>query len=431
MAKLRLPRAYHRLWWATGIDNLGNGAYAAAVPLLAVTVTRDPRLVSLVSTAAYLPWLPLSLAAGSLADRHDRATLMWRAQAVQAVVAATTAILVATGALGIWVLVVTAFALGACDVVFDTAAQAILPDLVARPLLHRANGRQQAITTSAEQFAGPPLGGLLFAAGAALPFALDAVSFTASAVLVASLPRRARPAGRTKAAIGEGVRWLRRHRLLRTLAILLGVNTFCGQLATVTLVLLATQTLHVGARGYGLLLASAALGSVLGGLVNARVVAGIGARAAIVTALAVNAAAFAGIGLSPDVLVLGACLAVNGFATTLWNIVAVGVRQQLVPAPLLGRVTGVYRLLGWGLIPFGSLTGGLVAHGFGLRTPYLVAGVVRGIALVVALPVLAGSAGLGRGLGFRLRRRGGGALASSFEELPAVAQDDRRRHETE
>ncbi|WP_326953683.1 hypothetical protein [Amycolatopsis sp. NBC_01286] len=65
-----------------------------------------------------------------------------------------------------------------------------------------------------------------------------------------------------------------------------------------------------------------------------------------------------------------------------------GSGQHLVPSALLGRVTSVYRLLGWGLIPFGALAGGLVAHGFGLRTPYLVAAVVRGIALVVALPAL-------------------------------------------
>src|SRR2546425_1214870 len=81
---VRLPKAYRRLWWATGIDNLGTGAFTAAVPLLTVTITRDPRLVSLVSAAAYLPWLLLSLPAGALADRHDRAGLMWRAQAVQA-----------------------------------------------------------------------------------------------------------------------------------------------------------------------------------------------------------------------------------------------------------------------------------------------------------------------------------------------------------
>ncbi|GAB3157818.1 MFS transporter [Amycolatopsis sp. NPDC004378] len=378
---------FRRLWWATGIDNVGTGAFTAAVPLLAVTITRDPRLVSLVSTAAYLPWLLLSLPAGALADRHDRAGLMWRAQAFQAVLVATTALLVACGRAGIPLLVVTAFGLGAGDVVFGTAAQAILPDLVAKPLLARANGRQQAITTIGVQFAGPPLGSLLFGVAAALPFGLDAVSFALSSVLVAKLPRR-EPGVRARSAVREGLAWLLRHRLLRTLAVLLGVNTFCGQLANATLVLLATQVVRLDARGYGLLLAGAALGSVLGGLVNARVVAATGDRAALVTALAVNVGAFAGIGLSRDPVTLGAFLAVNGFVTTLWNIVTVGLRQRLVPSALLGRVTSVYKLLGWGLIPAGALTGGLVAHGLGLRAPYLVAGAVRGVALVAALPVL-------------------------------------------
>ena len=378
---------FRRLLWATGIDNLGTGAVTAAVPLLTVTVTHDPRLVSLVSAAAYLPWLLLSLPAGALADRHDRAGLMWRAQAAQAVLVAVTAVLAACGAIGIPALVGTAFGVGAGDVVFGTAAQAIVPELVAAPLLPRANGRQQAITTVTGQFAGPPLGSLLFGVAASLPFGLDAVSFAVSAVLVATLPRRAGGA-RARSAIRDGLAWLLRHRLLRTLAILVGVNAFCGQLAYATLVLLATQVVHLGARGYGLLLAGAALGSVLGGLVNARVVARIGPRTAVLTALAVNVGAFAGIGLSRDAVVLGTFLAVNGFATTLWNIVTVGLRQRFVPPALLGRVSSAYRLLGWGLIPLGTLTGGLLAHGLGLRAPYLVAAVVRGLALVAALPVL-------------------------------------------
>lgn len=384
---MTLPQAYRRLWWATGIDHLGTGAFTAAVPLLTVTVTHDPRLVSLVSAAAYLPWLLLSLPAGALADRHDRAGLMWRAQAVQAVLVAVTAVLAACGAAGVPVLVVTAFGLGAGEVVFTMAAQAILPDLVAPALLPRANGRQQAVTTVTEQFAGPPLGSLLFGVAAALPFALDAVSFALSAALVATLPRRTHVV-RTRSAVREGLSWLWRHRLLRTLAILVGVNTFCGQLAFATLVLLATEVVHLDARGYGLLLAGAALGSVLGGLVNARVVARIGARAALLTALAANVGAFAGVGLSRDPVVLGGFLAVTGFVTTLWNIVTVGLRQQLVPAELLGRVTSAYRLLGWGLIPVGTLAGGLVAHQLGLRAPYLVAAAVRGIALLAVLPVL-------------------------------------------
>jgi MFS family permease len=182
--------------------------------------------------------------------------------------------------------------------------------------------------------------------------------------------------------------WLKRHRLMRTLAALLGVNTFCGQMANAILVLLATQVVHVGVQGYGLLLASAAVGSVLGGMVNARIVQRIGSLPALVTGLATNIVAFVGIGFSPDPITLGGFLAVNGFVTTMWNIVTTTLRQQLVPSSVLGRVTSVYKILGWGLIPLGTLTGGLVAHGLGMRAPYELAGAVRAIALVAALPVL-------------------------------------------
>ncbi|WP_432847603.1 MFS transporter [Amycolatopsis sp. CA-161197] len=383
----KLPPGYRKLWWANGIDNVGNGAFVTAMPLVAVSVTRDPRLVSLVAAAEYVPWLLLTLPAGAWADRHDRVRLMTRAQLAQAAVAGAVALLVAGHQATVALLVVTAVALGAGDVVFGTAAQAFLPDVVPKPLLHKANGSLQVVKTVGVQFAGPPLGSALFTLAAALPFGLDAVSFAASAALVAKLPRRTHQATR-KAPIVEGLRWLAHHRLLRTLAILLGVNTFCGQLATATLVLLATETLHVSPGGYGVLLAAAAVGSVAGGPVNARVVAKIGPYRALITSLAANAAVFGAIGLSPNAVVLGGFLALNGFVTTLWNVVTVSLRQDLVPAPLLGRVTSVYKLLGWGLIPLGTLTGGFLAATFGLRAPYPVAGVVRGLALLAALPAL-------------------------------------------
>lgn len=101
-----------------------------------------------------------------------------------------------------------------------------------------------------------------------------------------------------------------------------------------------------------------------------------------------NVVVFVGIGLSPNAIVLGALLAVNGFVITLWNVVTVSLRQQVVPPAMLGRVNSVYKMLGWGLIPLGALAGGLVAHAFGLRAPYPVAGALRGIALLVAMPVL-------------------------------------------
>ncbi|WP_035812102.1 MFS transporter [Jiangella gansuensis] len=392
-----LPRSYWQLAGAAGVNAVGEGAFAAAVPLLAATLTGDARLISAVAAATSLPWLLLSLPVGALVDRHDRAGLMWRAQAAQAVLVAAVAVLAGTGRISMATLALLAFGLGTCQIVVGTAAQALLPDLVAGPHLHRANGYHQTIVIVGRQFAGPPAGSLLFAAAAALPFGVDAAALTVSAVLLATLPRTrdqtsaapaAAPPLKLRTAIADGLRWLAGHRLLRLLAVLLAVNTFCFHLATATLVLLVTHTLDLDARSYGLLLAAAAVGSVIGGLVSARLIAVLGVRGAILGALGTNVVAFAGIGLSPDPLTLGALLGVAGFATTLWSVVTVTLRQQLVPSHLLGRVTGVYRMVGLGLTPLGALTGGLVAHSLGLRAPYLIAAAIRAVALLVAAPLL-------------------------------------------
>jgi MFS family permease len=390
--KPRLPSAYWRLWWAAAADNIGDGAFAAAVPLLAVTITRDPLSISVVEAAAYLPALLLSVPAGVIIDRRDRVALMWRAQVLEAVITGSVAVLAAVGRTSIPVLAVMAFGLGACEVVFVNASQAILPDIVPDSLLHKANGNQYAVTAVGQQFAGPPIGSLLFAAAAALPFGLDAGSFVLSAGLLLTLPRRPRevtaghPPMRT--AMADGVRWLSRHRLLRTLALLVAVNTFCFQVGIVTLVLLATQTLHLNTAGFGLLLAGAATGSVIGGVANARIVEHTGTLPALLTSLTLNVVAFVAIGFSPDAVTLGVLLAVSGFATTTWSITAVSLRQRLVPPPLLGRVTSVYRMLATSLMPVGALAGGLIARELGIRAAYPVAGVLRGVALLAALPVL-------------------------------------------
>lgn len=388
----RLGRAYWRLWCASAIDNVGDGAFTAAVPLLAASITRDPRLVSAVSAATFLPWLLLSLPAGALIDRHDRVSLMWRSQALQAVAAAVLAALLAAGEANIPAVAGIAFVLGSAEVVFGNAATSTLPALVPAPLLPKANGNQYAVQIVGQLFLGPPLGSLLFAVAVALPFGLDAGTFALSAALLATLPHRAdfEPnTGETlRRSIAEGLRWLAGNRLLRTLALLLGINNFCNQLGQATLVLLATQTLQVSDGGYGLLLSVAAIGGVIGGVVNARIARRIGALPALVGALSLTCIVYVAAGFAPNAAVLGILLGLNGFATTLWNVVTVSMRQRMVPARLLGRVNSVYRMLGWGLLPVGAITGGLIAHVFGLRAPFPLAGSLRAIALLVALPVL-------------------------------------------
>ncbi|HEV3289302.1 MAG TPA: MFS transporter [Streptosporangiaceae bacterium] len=392
-ASPRLGRDYWRLWWANTISSTGDGAFVAALPLLAVTITRDPRLVAVVTAATFLPWLLLSLPAGAVVDRYDRAALMWRAQAVQAAVVAVVAILIVAHRADIEVLAVGGLLLGSAEVIFSNAAQSVLPALVPPDLLPKANGSQQVSLTVGESFLGPPVGSLLFAAAAALPFGLDAVSFAGSAALLAGLPRTNGTREDTKrptirAQIAEGLRWLAGHRLLRLVAVLLGIYNFANQMGQAILVLLATQVLHVSTRGYGLLLAASAVGSVVGGLANPVLTRRLGLLPSLILPAVAIAAAFVGLGLAPDPAVAAALLAVQGFSVTMWNVVTVSLRQRIVPRHLLGRVNSVYRMLGWGLMPVGALTGGFVAHAAGLRAPYIVAGLLCLLSVLVALPLL-------------------------------------------
>src|ERR1700729_1247222 len=182
-----LGPAYWHLWWASAISTTGDGILVTALPLLAVTITRNPLMISLVTAAEFLPWMLLSLPIGVLVDRHDRATLMWRAQVLQGIVIAALALLVVARRADIAVLAV---GLGTGEVLFGNASQSVLPQLVRAEQLPRANGNQYAVQTIGQEFTGPPLGSLLFAAAAAGPFGLSAATFAGSAALLTRLPKQ-------------------------------------------------------------------------------------------------------------------------------------------------------------------------------------------------------------------------------------------------
>ena len=174
---------------------------------------------------------------------------------------------------------------------------------------------------------------------------------------------------------------------------MLAVSGFCGRLGAGAFVLFATQTLHVSVRGYGLLLASSAVGSVIGGLVNPALARRHGPVPLLVLATCIGTAQAVGMGLAPDGLVLGAMMACAGFSTTLWNVVTVSMRQREVPAELFGRVNSVYRMLGWGTRPLGALARRILAEAAaGLRAPFIVGGILRAVIFLALLPALLAAA---------------------------------------
>src|SRR6478752_1907428 len=383
MVRRRLGGNFARLWTAGAVSNLGDGVVLAAMPLLAASLSHnDPVTVALVATAGTLPWLLFSLVGGAIADRTDRRRTMAVVDGMRFVAMAALAVALLAGAESIVLLVIVSFALGMAETVFDNASQAILPSLVTDDdLLETANGRLEGAQIVTNQFVGPPVGAVLFGLAAAAPFFLDAASFALAALLALTLrgsfrPERELQGTTVRSDIAEGVRWLVRHRVLRTLAIALGIINFVGLAAMTILVLYAENVLHLTKLQYGLLFTVEAAGALLGSLVAARISARLGPGTTLATAIAISAASFLVPVVWANAIAVAASLALGAFGGLVWNVITVSLRQTLVPDALLGRVNSAYRLVGWGTMPLGALAGGLLADAFGLRAPFLVAGVV-------------------------------------------------------
>jgi MFS family permease len=400
-----LGAGFARLWAAAAISNVGDGIYATALPLLAASLTRDPFAVSLVTFGEWLPWLLFGLVSGALLDRWERRRVMWTVDAARFAVVGGLAAAVVLDRASIALLAAAGFLLGTGQTLVDTAQHSIVPALVSRDpaRLERANGRLQGTEIVANQFVGPPAGGFLFSLAAWIPLAVDAVSFGASSALVAAIKGRfSRPPGTAvpgtagaaarrpslRAEIAEGLRWLLRHRLLRALAVMVAMINLLGSAHDAILVLFAQERLGLGSVGFGLLLTGSAAGGVLGSVVAPWLSRRLGAASILLGGFVFEGAATFGVGLSSSPWVAGPLLGVTGLVIVAFNVVMGSLRQALTPDHLLGRVISTFRLFSYGAVPLGALLGGVVARTFGLRAPFLLAGVAVPVVALLSLPVV-------------------------------------------
>ena len=382
-----LGSRFWRVWTASGISALGDGVRLAALPLLAAGITRDPLAVATVSIATGLPWALFALVAGALVDRLDRRRVMGIADLARFVTMGAVGLTVATHHATIAWLCVAGFALGTAETMFDNASQAILPHVVARPQLEPANSRLQSVEIVAASFVGPPVGAVLFAAVAALPFLVDSGSFLIAALLVLTLSGSYRvphqgPRRRLHTEIAEGLSWLWHHQLIRGLALMLAVWNLVSAANMAILVLYALHSLHLTTTGFGLLLTTEAVGAVLGSLVATRVIRRLGPAPTLSLLVVIGSASYLGIALAHNAYLAAALLGVEGLVGLIWNVTTVSARQVIIPTALFGRVNSVYRFLSWGVFPVGAALGGVLASRFGLRAPFVVASVTLMVMLV-------------------------------------------------
>jgi len=266
--------------------------------------------------------------------------------------------------------------------------------LVEDSRIESANSWTLSSQTVMSTLLGAPIGGALYALGRAVPLVIDAASFVLSAVLIAMVAGsfRARsaedPHSSIRRDIADGLRWLLAHRLLRVMALLLAVLNATFAAAEAVLVLYALEVLHLGTVGYGLLLTLVALGGLAGTVLAPGLLRRLGLRAMMVGVGLVQGVLLVGVGLSSSRVMVVVAMLLLGVTSMVWNVVTISLRQRIVPARLLGRVTSSYRVIGLGAMPVGALLAGVLARTYGLHAPYLIAGVVLLLAAAGCLPFI-------------------------------------------
>ena len=384
MAMGGLGRAFTGLWSASTTSALGSGLTTVAAPLLVATRSDDPMVVAASFVAAWLPWLLFALPGGVLVDRVDRRRLMLLIDVVRVVALGVLATAVLTGYAGVALLYSVLFIVNAGEVVFRSASQAMVPAVVPRERLERANGLLFGGTMLMQGLLAGPIGGFLFAAAACLPFFVNAGTYAASAALLGLVGGNyrveAKPGKRSvRAEVVEGFRWLMGNRLLRTMACLIGLLNLTLTAATAVLVLLAKERLHLGSVGFGLLFTCMAAGGLVGSVAGERIIAKLSPTWTLRGGLVIEAGTHLALATVDSSVAIGAVLFAFGVHGGLWGIVGSSLRHRLVPAGLLGRVGSTILFIAAGGNCVGALLGGLLAAKFGLTAPYWVGFVVAAI----------------------------------------------------
>lgn len=422
-ARSPLGRDFGKLWTAAAFSNLADGLGRTAVPLAATTLTRDPLMISVIGALAFVPWLVFGLPAGMIVDRFDRRIIMALANALRGGVAVWLAVLAVAGELSLWALFAGTLVFGLGETLFDNATNAVIPGVVRRDQLDRANGWMQAAQITIDNFIATPIAGVLFALSLAVPLWAGSAAYLIPIVLALLLPisaarplREPAPVAATGEAAGtdagdlsagilaeplapatateparistrEALSYLWRHRYLRKMVVFTSIIGSALSFSQAVLILFFLETMTVPIAAIGFVTAGIGVGALAGSLIAARLVARFGRGPVMFGAILASGITLLATGTAPEAWSAVAAFALSAGAVSVWNVPWGSLRQQIVPAAIFGRVLGVIRTLTWGLFPIATLIGGWVGR-FDLRLPFWIGGGVIVVVTSIAAPLL-------------------------------------------
>ena len=384
----RVPLGYDfsRIWSASLITNLVDGVLRLAAPLLAVSLTQDPILIGALSALGLLPWLFFAIPIGAIVDRVDRRKALVLGNLLRALIAFFIAFAVLQGFINIWLLLISVFFFGICEVLVDTTSQSVLPQILDKSNYERGNSRLQISEVIVSQFAGAPLSGFLYAVSIALPFYFSTTGFILAGLLILLFPFEREINARKEGEVGQAklglkgdikfaLNYLYQDKQIFSIVVITTSLGFFYSLSNAIAPLFILKELNVSPAMFGVVLAIGGIGALIGSIAApmASKYLGRGRALAINVFLASLLVIF--IGLSPNAYFFVVVSVLIGFTISVWNILLMSLYQSLIPPELYGRIHGARRTIVWGLMPIGSLLGGVIARG-GLRLPFLIGGAI-------------------------------------------------------
>lgn len=381
------------MWSGSLITNLSDGVVITAAPLLAISLTKNPILISSLSACIMLPWLLFAIPIGVIVDRFDRKYLIAVANGIRFLSAALIALLISTHTITIYLLIGMTFIIGISEVLVDTATQAWIPQILESSQFEKGNSRLQISETVVQGFIGTPISGFLYAVAIYLPFVVNSAGYLVSALLTISIPSIVKESIKSTEQVSFskqmkfGIKFLLHNRGLLRLVLTTASIGFCFSMATSTSVLFLIQDLHLQKSLFGVFLTVQGIGALVGGLVTPKISARFGRQKILTTAIVSNSILIFLQGISPNIYIYALLGTIAAFCITHWNVLLMATYQDVIPADLYGRIHGTRRTIVWGLMPIGSLLGGLIAQ-FGLRVPFLVGGIFATIIAVASIPFI-------------------------------------------
>jgi predicted MFS family arabinose efflux permease len=379
---------FRRFFLTQLVSQTGGWIQAVALSWLVLQLTGSPLRLGLISTLQFAPVLLFSLVAGAAADRLPKRRVLIASQMTFLCQAVALALLVATGAAQYWQVCALALVVGFASVIDQPVRQSYIVELVGREDLGNAIALNSASFNTA-RIVGPALAGILIARfGVAPAFAVNALGFAISIAVLLRLSAHGLPAPTSERSMleemVEGVRYAAGTPVIAVALGVVAVISLCVFNFSVYVPLLARNVLHLGAEGFGFLMACLGVGAVAGALT-----VGASRPPSVDQILAVAAGALGGlVGLSAvrQFWTAAPVLFLTGFCGIMVMAGCNARIQGEARGELRGRVMGMYVLLTGGVFPIGAFVVGAVSERWGVSTAFLANG-VAGLAALAALAI--------------------------------------------